>query len=1205
MSEMKFTPAQENAINAEGGSVIVSAAAGSGKTRVLVQRVIQMLTRKENPIDADRLLIVTFTNAAADEMKKRINSEIEKLIKQSPENTSLRRQQILLMNADICTIHSFCSSLIKENFFSLDINQDFRIAPDTELAVIKYRIMSDIIEQKYAENKNSFALLSAIFSGSKNDNKLEHTLLDIYTKCSSHPDMNQWIDRAAEFYNPDIPLSETIFSKIAFATLEKSIQYFHIMLDTAEKIISDNSDAFCTGKETSGENKFNTLDLFVKKLQTLYSQKNWNDISSLISSFKKTKYLPPRNKKSPVSSEELQTLKICFNTIDDEIQKKLLPIFGISEDVYQNDTQQVYPAVCCMCGIIKEFSQKFFEKKKEKNILDFSDLEHLALKLLKNPSSNKKSDFAESISQKYDAIMIDEFQDTNEIQDLIFRYISKNETNLFVVGDVKQSIYRFREAMPEIFKARRKNSVLYNKNSPEFPACIILDKNFRSRENIIDSVNFVFGAIMSEYVGEIVYDDSEKLSVGAVYPPYDNTETEIHLLDTSNNDENVDDEQNSYEKEAQYIAKMIDDMLKNDFQVCENGSMRKAKYSDFCILMRVMKSHSQEYADTMKNYGIPAYVEQPYDLFECYEVNAIISFLKAVDNRLLDIPLLTLLILPIFSFSPDDLAFLKSNFNAKHIYSQIHLCLEDTQISPDNDEQQYKISLQNKCRDFTETMDYFRTLSVTSSISELAEAFFEKTNFLSIINAMPNGSVRLKNIRQFMSFVREYESGSKSGLSDFVRHIDYLEQSDTTMPASDAEPENAVKIISIHHSKGLEFPVCIMAGMNMTGNTIPPDVFCHKKLGFGMKMTETSSMFKYNTLQRNVIKQVNDLEELSEAMRILYVAMTRAKEKLIAVISVGSKKENGFEKKLTEIASLVKINDGKIDEHCIENAKTLGNWILMCAFAHPDMSQLRHDAGADDIIPIPTKSKWKYIRVSSDNLEKAEISQAEQSEIQIDKSLLELLESRFSQTYKYQSRVDIPSKVSASTLAHNQANNSEIITAKPSFAFTGNLTSAEKGTAMHTFLQYADFARLAQNPIEEKQHLLNINRISKEQFAVISKADINRFLQSKTYQFITSAERVEKEYRFTVNISAKEIGEPFKKCNEQVILQGAMDCLAINPDGIIIIDYKTDYVKDISELKTHYQKQLDLYKIAAQQIFNIPVKKCIIYSTKLGQEIEL
>ncbi len=1196
MSEMNFTPAQQDAINAVGGSVIVSAAAGSGKTRVLVQRVIQMLTRTENPIPADRLLIVTFTNAAADEMKKRISSEIDRLIREQPHNSFLNRQQILLMNADICTIHSFCSRLLKENFFSLDIAQDFRIAQDTELAVLKYRIMSDMIEQKYTENSDSFALLSSIFSSSKNDNKLENTLLDIYKKCAAHPDMDKWIDHASRFYDPSVPLEETLFAKIAYQTLETSIKYFRMMLDTAEQIISDNSLAFCTGKETSGENKYNELDSFVRKLESLALKRVWNDISAHISSFQKIKYLPPRSKKNPVSREELRTLKICFNSIDDEIKNKLLPLFGITQEIYLNDTQQVYPAVQCMCDIIKEFSVKFSEKKKEKGILDFSDLEHLALNLLKEPSSDKKTELAESISQKYDAVMIDEFQDTNEIQDLIFRYISKNEKNIFVVGDVKQSIYRFREAMPEIFKAKRKTSVLYNRDSPEFPACIILDRNFRSRENIIDSVNFVFGAVMSEYVGEITYDDSEKLSFGASYPPSDRSETEIHLLDTGS--ENSD--KNEYEKEAAYIAQTIKDMIKSGFQVAENGEMRPAGYSDFCILMRVIKSHSQEYADTMNSLGVPTYIKQPYDLFDCYEVNIVLAFLKAVDNRLLDIPMLALLLSPVFGFSPDDLSFLRSSFIPEHLYQKILLCSEMT----DTDDE-YLLSLKNKCISFLNDMEYFRTLSVTSSISELAEAFFEKTNFLSVMNAMSNGSARLKNVRKFMSFIREYEGNSKGGLTDFVRHTDCLEQSDTSLPASDAEPENAVKIISIHHSKGLEFPICIMAGMNIEGNNIPPDVYCHKKLGFGMKMAETSTMFKYNTLQRNVIKQQNDLEELSEAMRILYVAMTRAKEKLIAVISVSPTKTKSFKDKLAEIAALVKISDGRIDEHCVSTAKTLGNWILMCAFAHPDMSQLREDAGAEDIIPIPTTSHWKYVRSSFSEGDTNENSIDEHTENTVNENFLALLKERFSQTYKYQSRINVPSKVSASVLAHNQSESHEIITSKPSFAVGGKLTSAEKGTAVHTFLQYADFSKLAVSPLEEKQHLLNIGRLSQEQFSAISKADIERFIQSQTYRSITSAERVEREYRFTVNISASEIGEPFEDCNEQVILQGAMDCIAINSDGIVIIDYKTDHVKDMLTLKDRYKKQLDLYKNAAEQIFSIPVKKCMIYSTKLGQEIEV
>lgn len=1191
---MNFTPAQQDAINVTGGSVIVSAAAGSGKTRVLVQRVIKMLTDKDNPVPADRLLIVTFTKAAADEMKKRITDEIEHLIKKEPQNDFLRRQQILLMNADICTIHSFCSRMIKENFFTLDINQDFRIAHDTELAVIKFRIMSDIIEQKYAENSNSFALLSSIFSGAKSDVNLERTLLDIYKKAVSHPDIDRWLDYAKELYNPDIPLEETIFAKIAFETLDSSIKYFKIMLETAEKIIYENTGAFCTGKDTCGENKYISLYSFVQKLETLAKSNKWNDISDFISSYKKSKYLPPRSKKYPVSSEELQSVKISFTNIDDEIEKKLLPIFGITQEVYQSDTRQVYPAVQCMCGIIKEFSAKFSEKKKEKGILDFSDLEHLTLKLLKNPVSDDKSDLANTISQKYDAIMIDEFQDTNEIQDTIFRYISKNENNIFAVGDVKQSIYRFREAMPEIFKKKRTESSLYNKNNPSFPACIILDKNFRSRENIIDSVNFVFSSIMSEYVGELEYNDSEKLSFGAKYPHSDFSDTELHILDTSDTESESD--KNEYEKEAEYIAKIIKDMINNHVQVSEDGSMRDAEYNDFCILMRVMKSHSHEYADTMNQYGVPAYVDQEHNLFDCYEINPIISFLKAVDNRLLDIPLLAVLISPIFAFTPDDLAFIKSSYQSEHLYPKICLCSESNELSPDK-------YLKEKCRKFISFMEYFRKLSLTSSVSELIEAFFRKTGYVSVINAMPNGYIRVKNIRKFMSFLREYENNSKGGLSDFVRHIAYLEESETEIPASDAEPENAVKIISIHHSKGLEFPICILAGMNMKGNTIPPDVFCHKKLGFGMKMTEMQTMFKYNTLQRNIIEQISDREELSEAMRILYVAMTRAKEKLISVISLSSTKTKSFEQKLAETAALVKINDGRIDEHCVGNAKTLGNWILMCALAHPDMSQLRADAGADNIIPIPTKSRWKYIRSSYTSDTETDISSDETQQTQTDNNFMQFLKERFSQTYKNQSRTDIPSKVSASALSHSQSD--DIILSKPSFAIDGKLSSVEKGTAMHTFLQYADFFRLAENPLDEKQHLLNTGRISQEQFSVISKADINRFVQSQTYQFITSAERIEKEYRFTVNIPANQIGEQFKDSNEQVILQGAMDCLAINSDGIIIIDYKTDYVKDISTLKERYKKQLDLYKTAAEQIFSVPVKKCIIYSTKLGQEIEV
>ena len=1198
MSEMRFTAAQQNAIDAQGGSVIVSAAAGSGKTRVLVQRVIKMLTDENAPVAADRLLIVTFTNAAADEMKKRIMSAIEALINEQPENMFLRRQQILLSNADICTIHSFCSRILRENFFLLDIDQDFRIAQDTELIVMKYRIMSDIIEEKYKENTKAFSLLSAMFSGAKSDQKLEKTLLEIYSKSNSHADVNKWLDASAKLYDPNTDLEDSIFAQIAYDILEKSVKYFDMMLESADAVISRNDKAFCTGSETCGEKKYEYLSGFVAKLSRLAEERDWNKISEHITSFQSKKYLPPKSKKNPVSSSELQTVKISFKNIDSEIKNKLTPVFGITKEIYKSDTETVYPAVCCMCDIIKEFSKRFFEKKKEKGMLDFSDLEHLTYKLLKDENSDEKSELAKTISSRYDAVMIDEFQDTNEIQDRIFRYVSRDEKNMFVVGDVKQSIYRFREAMPEIFKERRNRSVMYNSQKPVFPSCIILDKNFRSRENIINSVNYVFGAIMSEYVGEIEYNDNEKLTVGASYPSSDCSETEIHIVDAGSGN---DDDRNEYEKEAFYIAKIIKKMIADGMQICEDGKMRDAKYGDFCILMRYLKGHSQEYSDIMNNAGVPTYVDQSYSLFDCYEVNMILSFLKAVDNRLLDIPMLAVMISPVFGFTPDDLAYLKINFKPKHIYSKIYLC---SGVGDDETENKIRNELEKKCEDFIKFMERFRKLSVTLSISELAESFLEQTGYTSIVSAMSNGDVRVKNIRKLMSFIRDYENGSKGSLSDFIRHISYLEESETDITVDDTEPENSVKIMSIHHSKGLEFPVCIMAGMNMTGNRIPPEVYCHKTLGFGMKLTEPETMFKYNTLQRNIIKQSVEREELSEAMRILYVAMTRAREKLIAVITVNSKKEDGLSKKLKETASLVKVDNNRIDEHCVENAKTLGNWILMCAMAHPMMTELREDAGAEDTETIKTDSLWKYVKgkcIDTDDKEES----SESSKVEYDREFLEFLKERFVQKYKYQARTEIPSKVSASALAHNDTDSFHIILSRPLFTQENNMTGAEKGTAMHKFLQYSDFSKLTKSPEQEKLRLLNSGKLSKEEFDCISEDDIIKFTGSKTYEYITNAERAEKEYRFTVNISAEDIGEKYSGSKDAVLLQGAMDCLVINSDGMILIDYKTDKVKYLSQLKTRYKKQLDLYKNAAEQIFGKPVIKCLIYSTRLGEEIEV
>ena len=1197
MSEMKFTPAQQDAIEASGGSIIVSAAAGSGKTRVLVQRVIRLLTDRENPVPADRLLIVTFTKAAADEMRSRIAAAIDELLFYEPDNNALRRQQLLLPNADICTIHSFCSRMIRENFYLLDIDQDFRIASEGEADILRHRIVSGIIEERYSLKSDSFLLLTELLSASRSDRELEKSILKVYESCSSHPFPAMWLDCVSEFYDPEIPVHKTLFADYALRQLEAEVVYLKELLDEAEEIILSNP-AFCTGTPTCGESKLNYLKSFLSSLDEAVKNRSWNDISSCIMSYKNVPYRKPASKKNPASEEECSIVKNSFDNIHALLTDKL-PIFGITEDIYKKDAELLYPAVTELCDIIKEFDKRYFEAKKERGFLDFSDLEHLMLRLLIDNSENgmKKTEFAKNLSAQYDQIMVDEYQDTNETQECIFRFISKDETNLFVVGDIKQSIYRFREAMPEIFKNRRRNSVRYNREAPSFPATIILDRNFRSRDGIIDTVNFVFHSIMSERVGEITYNDDEKLTTGATYPETELPSHELHLLDgyrMADRSSDEEDETGLYEREASYIAALIKKKIKDGMTVTENGRQRPVSFGDFAILMRFLSSHGQTYADVLNRNGVPAYIDKPYSLFGCYEINLIISLLKTIDNPLQDIPVLALLLCPVFGFTADDLTDLRTGYTEKFIFVKLRSCSASAVEGT---------SLQKKCEYFLKVFDELRKLSVTVPVSRLLDAFFEMTGFLPIINASENGNIRIRNIRKLLNFVRDYEKSSKYGLSGFVRHIEQLEESGTEISAGDTVPADSVRIMSVHHSKGLEFPVCILASLNSKGNSTGDEILCHTDLGLGFKTIDRENMLKFNTLQRNVISLCKRNEEVSEAMRVLYVAMTRAKEQLISVVSYPAGNPDSLENKVKKIGALIKIKDGRISPYSVSAASSLADWIVMCAMVHPSMKALRTFANRDDLGFLPSGGRWEYVLADSP-LQEEEGDEEENTEASPDKELLALLKKRFSEEYRHSLRTAIPSKVSASALVHNELLDSYIAASRPSFMQDSNMSGAEKGTAMHRFLQYADFSAVEAEPESELQRLRNGGLLTGEQTSVIDTADIVKFTQSETFSHIKGAERLLREYRFTVNISASDI-DPSYPPEEKVILQGAIDCLIFEKDGIILLDYKTDRVRDVSELSQKYKKQLALYKKAAEQLFDLPVRKCCIYSIHKGEETEL
>lgn len=1208
MSKMKFTPSQEDAINAKGGAILVSAAAGSGKTRVLVERVIRRLTDEENPLDADRFLIVTFTNAAAAEMKKRISDAVDERLSKDPDNTVLRRQQLLLPRANISTVHSFCSNTVRENFYVLNINQDFRIADDSETSAIKNRVMFDIIEEMYAQKRSDFVLLSSILSGAKSDSGLEKAMLNVYEKSLSHPFPEQWLAESVEFYNPKIPLSDTIFAKKAFENIRYIIEYLQLLLDESYEVISANP-AFQGDKPSSGINCFFQYKDFITSLNDAVSTGQWGKVSECVSLYTKPPYRTPTSKKIPIDDREKETVKNCFDSIDDTIRKKLQPLFDFTEEIYGNDTKQLYPVVKCLQEILSEFNKRYVQAKNEKGILEFSDLEHLMLKLLVKQTDGgyEKTDFARNLSRQFDEIMIDEYQDTNEIQELIFRAVSDDEKNIFVVGDVKQSIYGFREAMPEIFIRRREKASLYDRNNPQFPAKIILDKNFRSRESIIDSVNYVFELLMSKRVGDIDYNDEEKLVMGASYPEKKDTELELHIIGTDDNSPDSDEQSDGEneetgkdEKEASHIVDIINGMMKNGTTVSEKDGERPIQYSDICILLRNPSTRAGVYSKILNENGIPSHTDKSNSLFECYEVNVALSFLKIVDNPLQDIPLLSVMMSNVVGFTADDLAVIKSKTKKKPLYTSVSLAAkpfleysENEQLS-DSENQNLtvdEIIVGKKCADFINELAYFRTLSVTVTVSRLLDVFFERTSYIEAVSAMTNGKIRVQNIRKMMNFIRAYESGS-SGLTGFIRLLTHIEEGGNSIAAGDTAPSDSVSIMSIHHSKGLEFPVCIMAATASKGNSDKDPIRCHSQLGIGINTIDTENMLKFSTLQRTLIVDELLHESKCEELRVLYVAMTRAKEKLIVISSVKSKE-------LNTIAKSLKVKDGKILPYNVENAKTLADLIIMCALLHPSMSELRSDAGAEDIVPVSTKSNWKYVRVG--NISAGAVEETEEYTEQINDKFMDFLKTRFQQKYSHASRTLIPSKVSASALAHNDSKFDFVAMSRPAFMQEKKMTGSERGTAMHMFMQYADFSKIIDNADSEKQRISEQGFMSPEQCSALNDADINKFTHSKLFDRMIHSEKLYREYRFTVNISAKDIDEN-TDCDDNVILQGAIDCIFIENGELVIVDYKTDRVKEVSELSSRYAKQLKLYKNAAKQVFEMPVKECIIYSLYLGEQ---
>lgn len=1190
-----WTDEQLNAIYATDGSVLVSAAAGSGKTAVLVERVIKLITREENPIDVDRLLIVTFTRAAAAEMRQRLSDKLSDLLQEDPYNTNLLRQKQLLYNASISTIDSFCSNIVREYFHTLNINSDFRNAEESELSILEKQALDISFEDFYKQDRDDFANLVNTFSSKDGDVKLREIVLKVCEFLTTQPFPDKWLDEMIDNYG-DKPIAETIWGRILIDYSYSTAVHDINLTENSIKRISEENALY--------EKLIPVFEddlTFIQNLQEKLLNCSWDEIKQHIYSF------APCQLRAPKGYTE-HPIKKAVAKNRDEVKtsiKELKSIFLWSEEEAKQEIKEIKFLTETLFELVKHYLKNLSELKQKKNILSFADIESLTVKLLAEPCDDtyRKTEQANEISSRYDAVMVDEFQDVNDVQDLIFKCVSNDENNLFVVGDVKQSIYGFRQAKPEIFINRKNIYNRYDVSKPLYPATIVLDMNFRSRREVCDAVNFIFSRLMSKESAQMDYTKDEKLNVGANYAPSDKCGFEIAMID-----KNAFDEDDNAVLEARFIANKIRKMMSEGFTVTEKKCERKATYGDFAVIIRSPKKTASTYVKVLSDYGIPAFSDNKNNFFDAQEIKVILNLLRVINNPTLDIPLLSVMCSPIFGFTPDELAQMRAGSRYLSLYASVIGYSKKS----------------NKAKSFLKELEKLRNLSYVCGIDELIGRIYDETAFLAITSAVSKDFVPAKNLNLLREYARNFENNGYKTLSDFIQFIDKMSENGTTLSASSPGEEgiNGVKVLSIHSSKGLEYPVCFIADTAHAFNEKEvrnSDVLLDSHAGLGFKKTE--NFCRYNTLPMLAVKKEIMKNNIAEEIRVLYVALTRAKEKLIIVST-----KTDIQKYLEEQYSKI-VMDKIIEPYAVSRCKSISDWIILCALVHPSLNNLRKsiDPASVHISNDGNTLDWNFEIInklsdmqSDENIPYeagdaetnifSDIQKLNESSLPSDDLLKNILSRNIAFEYPNKTIMNLPQKVSASQIAHEQNSNYfERILAKPKFLKGEALSAVEKGTAHHRFLEYCDFSKAREDVNAEIDRLYKLNLIDDFQRSVIDSEKLSVLLHNKIFDRIIKSAEVMREEQFFAKVSPSIVYDEYNgmqtDCN--IILQGAVDLAFVEDDMLVIVDYKTDKVSDMQKLKDLYSKQLELYKSAMSQSTGLGVKECVICSVWLDDCISI
>ena len=1245
MADVRWTEEQQKVIDSRERNILVSAAAGSGKTAVLVERIIQMVIDDKKPVDIDRLLIVTFTKAAASEMRERIEKALERKLMECPDNLHLQKQMTLVHSAQITTIHSFCKSIIQNYFSVIELDPSIRLVDEVELQLLKADVVSELLEDAYGRESDEFLHFIEAYSTGKTDEGIEKFILQLYNFSISYPWPLEWLE-----------LQKQSFEVNSIEEMEQS-EWMRFLVDYICSMFGSLPEKIAYAMELCQEANgpvayYSAVESDYLVLMELVSKNTYQELYEVCAniSWEKLKRISKKDEVNPELQEEVKAIRKEVKDAVDDIRKKYF--YQDISEMYE-DLKNTKDDMCVLLDLAKEFYERFQEKKLEKKVMDFNDLEHYALNILVKGHEGDQivySEVADELSQYYSEIMIDEYQDSNHVQELLLTSVSKirfGEPNVFMVGDVKQSIYKFRLARPELFMEKLKAYKPWQEGDSLYQR-IDLHKNFRSRDIVLDFTNFVFRQIMQEKLGKVEYDEDAALYPGADYPKTEeNCATTVEAIFISDEEEEVEPEEleetveeSQRELEARAVAERIKKLFKEGYKVYDGDikEYRAVRYSDIVILLRTVSGWSEDFVNILTGEGIPTVSDTQSGYFSAIEVKTLLNMLHVIDNPKQDIPLAAVLHSPMFQIHSEEMGKIRAHDKVNDFYDAVVSYMENGE-----DEE-----LKAKLHVFSEKLACYRRMLPYTSIHQMIEFILRDTGYYEYVSVMPAGEQRMANLDMLLQKAQDFEATSYKGLFQFNRYIERLHKYNIDFGEAFLSDEgmDAVRIMSIHKSKGLEFPVVFVSGMGKTFNMqdARSKLIVHEELGLGADFIDVELRVKKPTLRKRAIQKKIALESLGEELRVLYVAFTRAKEKLILT---------GYVKKLEDVmAKWEKTRDRSQEAMSyleLSSANSYYGWVGSCLY-YPNSLPIQ----------IETRSWRNYIvseveKEVGHQFDKQVLMDWDANEV-YDNVVREQVRSYLSYAYPFSREQEIPAKFSVSELKRKFVEDEEaetiekllgqdIVTETLSLEAsesseesqekveqasavvtetTNNVapvpkfmskeveeSSTAKGILYHKIMQEIrlDQVKTLADIENELNTMVARKVITQEQKESINQSKIYAFFESPIAEEMRNAYqqgKLHREKQFVMGVPANTLPID-SQSTELVLIQGIIDAYYETNEGLVLVDYKTDYIPygKINEFADRYRPQIDYYALALEKTLEKPVVAKYLYSFYLKKLIKL